>query len=56
MTAWTERELDELYEARALLESHAAKLAASRIKREQLARLRELAAEMKALAGFPEEP
>ncbi|MEO3825758.1 GntR family transcriptional regulator [Actinomadura sp. B10D3] len=53
VTAWTERELDELYEARALLESYAAKLAASRIKREQLARLRELAAEMKALAAGP---
>jgi DNA-binding GntR family transcriptional regulator len=51
VTAWTERELDDLYEARALLESFAAKLAASRIKREQLGRLRELAAEMKALVA-----
>ncbi|MGI8329341.1 GntR family transcriptional regulator [Actinomadura scrupuli] len=50
VTAWSERELDDLYEARALLESYAARLAASRVRPEQLERLRELAAEMKALA------
>ncbi|MDN3359625.1 GntR family transcriptional regulator [Actinomadura sp. DC4] len=51
VTAWSERELDDLYEARALLESYVAKLAAARITAEQLTALRELAAEMNVLAG-----
>jgi DNA-binding GntR family transcriptional regulator len=50
VTAWNERELDDLYELRALLESYAARLAAARISADALARLTDLAEEMRSLA------
>jgi DNA-binding GntR family transcriptional regulator len=49
VTAWTEQELDDLYEARALIEGYAARQAATRIKPDALDRLSELAREMHEL-------
>lgn len=50
VTAWSERELEDLYEARALLESYGAKLAAQRATPEELDHLARVADEMQALA------
>lgn len=50
VTAWSEQELDDLYDIRALLEGHGARLAATRVTDEQLDVLCELAAEMERLA------
>src|SRR5215203_6092246 len=36
VTAWSERELEDVYEARALLESYGARLAATRVTAEEL--------------------
>lgn len=47
---WTETELDEVFELRALIEGHAAGRAASAIGADQLQELRRLADEMEALA------
>jgi DNA-binding GntR family transcriptional regulator len=49
VTAWTEQELDDLYEARALIEGYTAGQAASRITSDALDRLTELSAQMRAL-------
>lgn len=49
VTAWSEQELDDLYDARALLESHCARLAAGRITVDELAGLADLAAQMHRL-------
>jgi DNA-binding GntR family transcriptional regulator len=46
VTAWTEQELDSLYEARALMEGYAAGQAAKRISEEALDRLAELSRQM----------
>lgn len=52
---WSERDLEEIFELRALLESYGAELAATRITPEEIARLRELSAEMErhAASGDP---
>jgi DNA-binding GntR family transcriptional regulator len=50
VTAWSEQELEDLYEARALLESHAAKLAAVRITPEELDELADVATQMERLS------
>ncbi|TDV56426.1 GntR family transcriptional regulator [Actinophytocola oryzae] len=50
VTAWSERELEDLYEARALLEGFGARLAASRITADELAELHEIAEEMAEVA------
>lgn len=50
VTAWSERELEEVYEARALLESYGARLAATRVTADELARLDELTERMERLA------
>lgn len=47
---WTEKELDDVFELRAMLEGHAAARAAEAIGAEQLRELRQLAEEMEALA------
>jgi DNA-binding GntR family transcriptional regulator len=49
VTAWTEQELDNLYEARALIEGYAAELAAKRISAEELDQLAELSRQMREL-------
>ena len=48
---WTEKELEDVFELRALLEGHAAARAAMEISSEQLAELRRLASEMESLAA-----
>lgn len=50
VTAWSERELEDLYEARALLEGFGARLAAVRITAEEITALHETAEEMAAVA------
>lgn len=50
VTAWSERELEDLYEARALLESYGARLAARRITPDELDHLALVADQMQALA------
>lgn len=50
VTAWSERELEDVYEARSLLESYGARLAATRVTAEELAGLAELAGRMERLA------
>lgn len=50
VTAWSERELDDLYDTRALIEGHGAKLAATRITPDQLEELAQVAARMESLA------
>jgi DNA-binding GntR family transcriptional regulator len=52
---WTEREIEQTYDLRVLLESYAAGLAAKNVTEAQLAVLRGLAEEMKALVQI-EEP
>ena len=49
VTAWTEQELDDLYEARALIEGYTARQAATRITPEELDKLSELARQMHEL-------
>ncbi|MGH3252666.1 MAG: GntR family transcriptional regulator [Trebonia sp.] len=49
VTAWNEQELDDLYEARALIEGYAAGKAAARISPESLDRLTDLSREMREL-------
>lgn len=46
VTAWSTNELEDLYDARALLESQAARLAASRISADELAELTDLCVRM----------
>ncbi|MGB3437657.1 MAG: GntR family transcriptional regulator [Actinophytocola sp.] len=50
VTAWSERELEDLYEARALLEGFGARLAATRITADELAALHDTADEMAEVA------
>ncbi|SHL06199.1 DNA-binding transcriptional regulator, GntR family [Pseudonocardia thermophila] len=50
VAAWSERELEDLYEARALLEGYGARLAASRITEEELDHLAAIASRMSAIA------
>ena len=50
VTAWSEQELDDLYEARALVEGYAAEQAAKKIGPEQLGQLESLSARMHKLA------
>lgn len=49
--AWTERELEDLYEARALLEGYGARMAAARITEEELDELAAIASKMAAVAA-----
>jgi DNA-binding GntR family transcriptional regulator len=49
VTAWTEQELDNLYEARALIEGYAAERAAARISLAELDQLSKLARQMHEL-------
>ncbi|ADL47280.1 GntR family transcriptional regulator [Micromonospora aurantiaca] len=49
--AWREQDLEEIFELRALLEGYGAELAATRITPEEIARLRELCAEMEGYAA-----
>jgi DNA-binding GntR family transcriptional regulator len=51
VTAWSERELEDLYDARALLEGHSAKLAATRISPGDLDELADVATQMEVLAA-----
>lgn len=51
VAAWSDGDLDEIFDLRAVLEGFAARLAARRAKPEHLARLRDLADRMDALAG-----
>jgi DNA-binding GntR family transcriptional regulator len=51
VTAWSERELEDLYEARALLEGFGARLAAGRITADEIAELHATAEEMAEVAG-----
>jgi DNA-binding GntR family transcriptional regulator len=51
VTAWSERELEDLYEARALLEGYGARMAASRITEEELGELAAIARTMSAIAA-----
>lgn len=46
VTAWTRKDVDEVFDLRVILESHAARLAAQRIVPEALDRLRDLAGRM----------
>lgn len=48
VSAWSARELEDLYEIRAMLEGHAARLAAQRITGEEIAHLDDLATQMEA--------
>ncbi|MEL6185503.1 MAG: GntR family transcriptional regulator [Myxococcota bacterium] len=48
---WTEDELDDVFELRALLEGHAAARAAEIIDEDQLSKLKQLADDMEALAS-----
>src|SRR4051812_2162338 len=50
VTAWTTKELEDLYDARALLESRAARFAASRITADEIAELADLCARMETAA------
>ena len=50
VASWTDQDLAEIFDLRAVLEGFAARLAARNISDEQVARLRELSAEMDALA------
>jgi DNA-binding GntR family transcriptional regulator len=50
---WSERDVGEIFELRALLESYSARLAAERIDDDTLARLSELADQMDALRVSP---
>jgi DNA-binding GntR family transcriptional regulator len=55
VTAWSERELADLYEARAMLEGFGARLAAGRITADEIAELHAIAEEMAEVAeGGPE--
>lgn len=56
VTAWSERELEDLYEARALLEGFGARLAAARITAEELDELAQIADKMAALAASDPKP
>ena len=49
VATWTQEELQEIYDLRALLESRGAELATPRITEQSIDRLRSLAAEMEAL-------
>jgi DNA-binding GntR family transcriptional regulator len=51
VAAWSDSDLNEIFDLRAVLEGFAARLAARRISPVQLARLRDLADRMDALAG-----
>jgi DNA-binding GntR family transcriptional regulator len=51
VTAWSERELEDLYEARALLEGFGARLAAGRITADEIAELHATAEEMAEVSG-----
>jgi DNA-binding GntR family transcriptional regulator len=56
VTAWSERELEDLYEARALLEGYGARLAATRITPEELDHLAQVADKMAMLAEADPTP
>lgn len=56
VTAWSERELEDLYEARALLEGFGARLAAGRISADEIAELHDIAEEMAAVAESGPDP
>lgn len=56
VTAWSGRELEDLYEARALLEGYGARLAAARITTEELDELALIAEKMAALAEIDPKP
>lgn len=51
VAGWSETELAEIFELRALLESYGARLAATRITNQEIERLNELAADMEALVA-----
>jgi DNA-binding GntR family transcriptional regulator len=51
VSSWSAREMEEIFGLRALLEGHAARLAAARIEPAELERLAELAREMDDLAA-----
>ena len=51
VAGWTDAELAEIFELRALLESYGARLAATRVTDEGLANMRELAGEMEDLVA-----
>ncbi len=53
--SFTVADVWDIYDLRAVLEGHAARRAAGRIRSDELARLRELAAEMEGLAGRYED-
>lgn len=55
VASWSEQELADIFELRVLLESHAARRAATRITDEHIDRLEELAAAMEAHLGRPIE-
>lgn len=55
VASWDDEELLDILELRALLESHAARRAATRIREEQIERLEELAAAMESHLGRPIE-
>jgi DNA-binding GntR family transcriptional regulator len=50
VSAWTRQELEDLYDIRAMLEGHGARLAAARIAPEEVSRLSALAAQMATLS------
>ncbi|MEV0729323.1 GntR family transcriptional regulator [Polymorphospora sp. NPDC050346] len=51
VAAWSDQDLEEIFELRALLEGYGAELAASRITPEETAQLRELSAQMERHAA-----
>jgi DNA-binding GntR family transcriptional regulator len=51
VTAWSQQELEDLYDVRALLEGHGARLAASRITTEEIDSLSSLADQMESIGG-----
>lgn len=53
VVAWTQRDVEEVFELRALLEPHVVRRASSRVTVEQFAELRSLAKEMEEIAGGP---
>jgi DNA-binding GntR family transcriptional regulator len=53
--AWSEKDLEEIFELRALLEGYGAELAAARITPAEIIRLRELSAEMERHAAGHDE-
>ncbi|MCP1673486.1 DNA-binding GntR family transcriptional regulator [Natronocella acetinitrilica] len=55
VVSWTSRDVEEVFEIRALLEPHVVRRAASRISDEQLDTLSALADEMEGLAVDPDE-